>query len=277
MNWHATRADDFRSPIVRGMGRGAAAKRDRVLTDDELRAFWRASEGWDHPFSRMLRFILLTATRREEAAGMRWSEFEEATWTIPAERYKTGMDFELPLCPRAALDVPAAVPQDREKGFVFTTTGEAGIGGFSKFKAQFDGMLAELRKAAANAATTREGALERWTIHDLRRTARSLMTQAGVSPDHAERALGHVISGVRGVYDRHDYFDEKRAGFEALAAHIERVLNPQPERGADAARRGYCPGHISGRRGLIIGKGPDALRARRVHRGCRAELGEAPE
>src|ERR1700687_4235376 len=71
-------------------------------------------------------------------------------------------------------------------------------------------------------------ALDRWTVHDLRRTARSLMTQAGISPDHAERALGHVIGGVRGVYDRHGYREEKRQGFEALAAHIERVLNPQP-------------------------------------------------
>jgi integrase len=71
-------------------------------------------------------------------------------------------------------------------------------------------------------------ALDRWTVHDLRRTARSLMTQAGVPTDHAERALGHVIGGVRGVYDRHGYRDEKRRAFEALAAHIERVLNPQP-------------------------------------------------
>ena len=84
MNWHAARSDDFRSPIVRGMGRGVTTKRDRVLTNDELRAFWKASETWEHPFSRLLRFILLTATRRQEAAGMKWSELKERTWTIPA-------------------------------------------------------------------------------------------------------------------------------------------------------------------------------------------------
>ncbi len=50
MNWHATTADDFHSPIVRGMARGVSVKRDRVLTEDELRAFWRASEQWEHPF-----------------------------------------------------------------------------------------------------------------------------------------------------------------------------------------------------------------------------------
>jgi hypothetical protein len=58
-------------------------------------------------------------------------------------------------------------------------------------------------------------------------TARSLMTQAGVPPDHAERALGHTIGGVRGVHDRHGYREEKRQAFEALARHIERVVNPQ--------------------------------------------------
>jgi integrase len=219
MNWHATRSDDFRTPIVRGMARGTTTKRDRVLTDDELRAFWRASEHWDHPFSHLLRFILLTATRREEAAGMRWPELDKATWVIPAARYKTNIDFELPLS-RAALDVLGTVTRFSENGFVFTTTGTARMGGFSKFKARFDGLtLNELRKVAAE----RDGdpatvTLDRWTVHDLRRTARSLMTQAGVPPDHAERALGHVIGGVRGVYDRHDYFDEKRRAFEALSA-----------------------------------------------------------
>jgi integrase len=229
MNWHAARADEFRSPIVRGMSRGVATKRDRILTEDELRAFWRASVAWEHPFSRLLRFILLTATRREEAAGMRWSELECDTWTIPAVRYKTNIDFELPLS-GGALDVLALAPRFGEKGFVFTTSGEAGIGGFSKFKAQFDGlMLAELRRAAVERGDDpAKVTLDNWTIHDLRRTARSLMTQAGVPPDHAERALGHTIGGVRGVYDRHGYREEKRRAFEALAGHVERVVNPQP-------------------------------------------------
>jgi integrase len=229
MNWHATRSDDFRSPIVRGMERGTPGQRDRVLSDDELRAFWRASEGWGHPFSRMLRFILLTATRRNEAANMRWSEVDGDNWMIPAARYKTKIDFELPLS-GAALDVLALAPRFGEKSFVFTTTGEVGIGGHSKFKREFDRrMLAELRKAAAERWDDPEMVtLGRWTIHDLRRTARSLMTQAGIAPDHAERALGHVIGGIRGVYDRHNYHAEKRAAFEALAARLDLILNPQP-------------------------------------------------
>ena len=63
--------------------------------------------------------------------------------------------------------------------------------------------------------------MARWTLHDLRRTARTLMNRAGVAEDHAERALGHVIGGVRGTYDRYEYLDEKRAAFEALAGLVD--------------------------------------------------------
>ena len=81
-------------------------------------------------------------------------------------------------------------------------------------------MLAELRKENPDAE------LPRWTLHDLRRTARSLMSRAGVPSDHAERCLGHVLPGIRGTYDRHEYLNEKRYAFEALAALIERIVNP---------------------------------------------------
>jgi hypothetical protein len=87
---------------------------------------------------------------------MRWSELEGDTWTIPAARYKTKIDFELPLS-RAALDVLATVPRYGEKGFVFTTTGEAGIGGFSKFKAHFDGLAAHRRASTTEHAAAKIG------------------------------------------------------------------------------------------------------------------------
>jgi integrase len=233
------------------MARGTAGKRDRVLSDEELRAFWRASVGWQHPFSLMLRYVLLTAARRDEAAEMQWSELtrleapEGHLWMIPAGRYKTKVDFDLPLS-EAARTVLIATPllselrkaatergEDPEKvtpkqGFVFTTGGRTGLAGFSKFKRRFDArMLAELRHTAARRAESLDDVtLERWTTHDLRRTARSLMTRAGIEPDHAERVLGHVIPGVRQVYDRHSYLGEKYRAVEALAAQVERILNP---------------------------------------------------
>jgi integrase len=111
------------------MARGTAGKRDRVLSDEELRAFWRASVGWQHPFSLMLRYVLLTAARRDEAAEMQWSELtrfeapEGHLWMIPAGRYKTKVDFDLPLS-GAAWAVLIATPLLSELRKAATERGE---------------------------------------------------------------------------------------------------------------------------------------------------------
>ena len=206
MNFHASRTDDFRSPIVRGMARGTEQARSRILNDDELRAIWKATA--DYPvFGPLLRFILLTATRRNEAGQMRWTELNgDRVWIIPAARYKTNLDHVIPLSALALSMLP-----NRNGEFVFSKNGHQAMGGYTRHKQVID---------EASGVTG-------WVIHDLRRTARSLLSRAGVPSDHAERCLGHVIGGVRGVYDRHEYFDEKAAAFEALAAQVERIINPQ--------------------------------------------------
>jgi len=228
-NWHATREDNFTPPIVRGMARTSNAERarDRTLSDDELRAVWRAADTLATPYARMLQFILLTATRRSEASDMNRAEVngDGAEWAIPADRCKSKRDFLCPLSV-AAQDILAKLPAKGRKGWIFTSGGNAPISGFSKWKAAFDKeVLAELRRVDPKAK------LERWTTHDLRRTARSLMSRAGCDPDHAERALGHVVGGVRGVYDRHEFKAEKARVFEALADEVERILNCVPARG----------------------------------------------
>jgi integrase len=202
MNWHASRSDDFRSPIVRGMARTRPnqRRRQRVLNDAELAAAWRASEASP------------TSMRRGEVSG------EE--WTIPQERYKTGLELVIPLS-SAAQAVLTAVPKIGKSGLVFTTDGKRPLGGFSKFKRGFDEKVLTILRERDLEAT-----LQRWTLHDLRRTARSLMSRAGVPSDHAERCLGHVLSGIRGTYDRHEYLAEKRRAFAALAALVERIVNP---------------------------------------------------
>jgi integrase len=224
MNWHASRSDDFRSPVVRGMSRTKPKERQRrrKLSDIELCAFWNAADASGSAYSYMLQLILLTATRLREAANMSRGELSRdgTEWTIPAKRYKgqgASHDHLIPLSTqaRALLEKP---PEIGKKGWIFTTSGKTPISGFSKFKAAFDPLMrTELQKI--DPATT----MERWTPHDLRRTARSLMSRAGVDPDHAERCLGHVIPGVRGVYDRHEFRDEKADAFERLAALVERI------------------------------------------------------
>ncbi len=223
MTWHASRSDDFRSPIVRGMARTSPKqrRRQRVLSDDELRAVWRAAEASQNAFSYLVQFLLLTATRRNEAARMKRGEVSGDEWTIPQERYKTGLELVIPLS-AAAQGVLSAVPKIGKSGYVFTTDGKTPIAGFSKFKHAFDAkVLAELRKQDPEAKP-----LPNWTLHDCRRTARSLMSRAGIPADHAERCLGHVIGGVRGVYDKYEYLPEKRRSFEALAALVDRIVNP---------------------------------------------------
>ena len=166
--------------------RPSQRRRQRVLSDDEISAVWRAAEASPSAFGYLVQFLLLTATRRTEAAAMRRSEVVGKEWIIPQERYKTGLELVIPLSP-AAQAVLAAVPKIGKSGFVFTTDGKRPLGGFSKFKRAFDTkVLAELRKENSDAE------LPRWTLHDLRRTARSLMSRAGVPSDHAERCLGHV-------------------------------------------------------------------------------------
>jgi integrase len=205
-NWYATRNDDFRSPIVRGMGRVNSKERERkrILTDDELRAVWRTAEASTGPFERMVRFILLTSARRTEAAAMAWTELN-GEWTLPAARNKTKVDLVRPLSPEALAVLPARVDGCP---YVFTTDGASPLSAFSTFKLAFD-------KACG---------VTGWTLHDLRRTARSLMSRAGVPADHAERCLGHVMPGVRGVYDRYEYLEEKRDAFNRLGVVINRIV-----------------------------------------------------
>jgi integrase len=212
MNWHASRSDEFRSPIVPGMARTKPGERarDRVLSDDELRAVWRSAEAQGGQWGALLRFLLLTATRRNEARGMRRAELSNGDWLIPSARSKTKRELLLPLS-AAAQCVLATVPAIGKDELVFTADGHRPIGGLTKLKRNFD-------KACG---------VTGWTLHDLRRTARTLMSRAGVDDSVAERCLGHVIGGVRGTYDRHKYYNEKQLAFEKLATLIESIVNPK--------------------------------------------------
>jgi integrase len=209
-NWHAIRDDEFTSPIVRGMRRQNTKQhaRTRVLFDDEIRRVWAAASA-EGPFPAYIKFLLLTSARRSEAAAMTWAELDGGDWILPAARNKTGVNLVRPLS-KAVQAILAERPRIAGCPYVFGNDGRSALGGFSRQKQRFD---------AACGVTD-------WTIHDLRRTARSLMSRAGVSPDHAERCLGHVIGGVRETYDRHAYHTEKQRAFEALAAQIEQIVNP---------------------------------------------------
>jgi len=159
--------------------------------------------------------LLLTCQRRDEVSRMTWEEIENGIWEIPSTRYKTGLSNSVPLSAAAR-----ALIGKTGKGFIFTSDGKTPFSGFSKAKAALDARIAEIRK------TEKRKPMPHWVMHDLRRSGRSLMSRAGVPADHAERVLGHVIPGVRGVYDRHSFLDEKSCALEKLAALVERLLQP---------------------------------------------------
>jgi integrase len=128
-------------------------------------------------------------------------------------------------------------------GYLFSTDGgETPFSGFSKAKRALDLKIKQLRKADGRKP------MPHWTHHDLRRTARSIMSRgtvtksgdviAEIRADHAERVLGHAIPGIRGVYDRHAYAAEKKQALEKLALHVEGLVNPKPDKVVRLRRAG---------------------------------------
>jgi integrase len=221
MNWYATRADDFVPPFVRGMARQNAKdhRRERILSDDEIRAVWQAAAP-DQPFGALVRFLLLTSARRNEAAGMKRDEVDaDGIWALPPSRSKTKAEVVRPLS-KTALALIEGLPQIDGCDFVFTSTARTPIRQFSGPKAKLD------------AASGTSG----WTIHDLRRSARSLLSRAGVNSDVAEKCLGHSRGDIIERYDRHPFLPEMRVAFEKLATTIEHIVNP-PEGAVIPMRR----------------------------------------
>jgi integrase len=206
-NWWAIRDENFRSPIVKGMARTKPKERarTRVLSDDELRSIWEAAKAGGE-YGAYIRLVLLTACRRTEVSRMAWAEISNGDWLIPAWRYKTNRDHLVPLS-GAALAILSTLP--RNGLHVFLPRGGRIFGSDRKAKLE------------------QESGTSGWRTHDLRRTARSLMSRAGINSDVAERCLGHTLPTVRATYDRHSYYNEKRHAFEALAAQIERIVHPQ--------------------------------------------------
>jgi len=207
--WYAVQSDDFRSPIVKGMSRYKPNehRRDRILNDREIQLLWQATEAGD-AFSALIRFLLLTGARRAEAGGMTWAEISGNSWLLPAHRHKTKVDFLRPLS-KAALAVLSDAPHVGDSPFVFSSSGRRPVH-FGLGKQEFD----------------KRCAIADWRLHDLRRSARTLLSRAGVSADTAERCLGHALPVIRGTYDKHSYFREMEVAFEALATQIHRIVSP---------------------------------------------------
>jgi integrase len=221
-DWFAIRNEDFHSPIIKGMARirPKDRMRSRVLSDDELRRVWKACDSMG-VFGNYVQFLLLTCTRRNEAARIRRSEVSDGgDWLIPSSRYKSKHPHLIPLS-KAAQALLAKQSEIAGCDFFFSADGSRPVGGFGQGKAALD----------------RLSGVTNWRLHDVRRTSRTLLSRAGINADVAEIALGHALGSLRRTYDQHEYHREKQTAFEALAAEVELIVNPSPPAAVIPLRR----------------------------------------
>lgn len=229
--WAVRRRYAHENPLL-GMEKPAApASRDRVLKDTELLEVWRAADSLAAPFDSFIRLLILTGQRRSEVTGMTWGEIDRAaaTWTIPADRAKNKAAHIVPLVPSAVAELdrlalkalggiwPDDGPEWPVSGHVLSTIGKTPISGISKAKRSLDEAIAKAR------AEVESEPIEAWRLHDLRRTMATGLQKLGVRFEVTEAVLNHVSgakSGVAGVYQQHDWQDEKRAALQAWAKRV---------------------------------------------------------
>ena len=190
----------------------AVASRERVLSDEELVAVWDATKG-PGAYNAIVRMLILTGQRREEVAGMTRREIaaDLSTWTIPANRTKNGVAHIVPLSPQTQAIIRSTHRTSMADGeFVFR--GRAGaFNGFGKAKTALD----------------EDSGVADWRLHDLRRSMATGLQKLGVRLEVTEAVLNHVSgsrAGIVGVYQRHEWADEKRAALKAWGEHIAVIV-----------------------------------------------------
>ncbi|UFX44146.1 site-specific integrase [Bradyrhizobium sp. 41S5] len=225
-NWAIREGLDIAANPVLGTNRPAQpGSRERVLTETELSVIWHACG--DDDYGRIVRLLLVTAQRRDEVGSMQWAELNTSSgiWTLPSARTKNHREHSLPLVPAALALLP---PRRTGRDFLFgdgpRRSGDPhrGFSGWSKSKAALDERIAEALGEP----------LPHWTVHDLRRSASTVMAdRLGVLPHVVEAILNHVSghrAGVAGVYNRARYATEMRKALQRWAEHVTALLAQKP-------------------------------------------------
>lgn len=220
LNWHAARDDDYRSPIAPGSmeSRHHNRKRERILDDAEIRRVWLTGMG---TYGDIIKLLLLTGQRENKIASMRWDDIDANEWRVPHDEGGKGTAGWLTL-PPLAMSIIDARPRVSGSPYVFPATPRKRKDGTKPKHSYFSSW------SSCKARLDEDCGVTSWTLHDLRRTFRSLASRCGITENVAERALGHALPGVKGVYDRWHYKPEKADTLLRLASTIERLLNPQP-------------------------------------------------
>jgi integrase len=189
------------------------SRRDRVLSEDEMRVLWKAFEAEGALVGKSFKLRLLTAQRGGEILGMRWDhiDFGSGWWTIPAELAKNGMTHRVPLSRQAQAVLAEIRLLNRPGPWVFPNPTKTG--------AMVTTQKAAERMIKATGIEFRQ--------HDLRRTAASYMTGIGISRLVVGKLLNHVESGVTAIYDRHSYDREKREALDAWGERLFEIVETQ--------------------------------------------------
>jgi integrase len=216
MSWALDRGMIEMNPIAGLKPPHKEQARDRVLSDPELASLLNVSDAEGYPFGDMFKMLIYTGQRRGEVTGMQWSEidWERRIWAIPGLRSKNRQSHEVPLS-EPVLQILRSMPRFLGSDYVFTTTGETQISGFSRAK-----------RRVYTAVKTND-----WRTHDLRRTAASGMARLGIPPHVVEKVLNHksgIISGVAAVYNRYGYENEKREALTRWASYVSQLMAQQP-------------------------------------------------
>ncbi|HUD41979.1 MAG TPA: tyrosine-type recombinase/integrase [Dokdonella sp.] len=207
-NWALEREIVETSPCAGVKPPGTERSRERVLTDEEIRAFWNGlpASGLSETAQAALRLQLLTACRIGEAVGAEWSEIDlrKRQWLIPGARTKNGRENLVSLS-SVAVDLLKERPS--RQGYLFPAGGKTG-------HLRIDVATHDLAHATFDIAT-------RFTSHDLRRTAATKMAELGTSRIVIDAILNHKDRSVGAVYDRYGYVEEKRTALEVWAQHLD--------------------------------------------------------
>jgi integrase len=228
--WAVSEGDLEVSPLTGMEPPPLPLKRDRVLSDQELKLAWQASADLGYPFGPLIRMLIITGQRLEEVSALDWSELDRAAamWTLPAERAKNGNASKVPLSTLAVTELNALAKRSKRKdgwprtGLVFSTTGETSVSGHSRAKRRLDREMTTLAKKEKEVPT-----IAPWRLHDLRRTLATGMQRLGVRFEVTEAILNHVSgskAGVAGVYQLHDWGPEKKAALQAWSRHVQGLL-----------------------------------------------------
>jgi integrase len=222
-NWAVERDIISSSPCAGIRPQVEEAKRDRLLSDDEIRWLWDASNETGQPFGSAAKLLLLTGQRRGEVSEMTNREIDrhKHLWTIPKERSKNNETHEVPLSDSALALIDSMKRISSGAGYLFTTNGDSPVSGWSKAKRQLDALMSETARKQGKQ-------LPPWRIHDLRRTAASGMARIGVQLPVIEKVLNHTsgsFGGIVGVYQRHDFAAEKRDALDAWSREVDRIVS----------------------------------------------------